>query len=99
MPAQALGPEPQDGSASGGLFQIGRGGQNRPRIGRVLVDLEDANPEKVKKQLADFNLLPEEWGGTTIFNEISALNYRLRSYQVVQSFLILLCRQLRMYTN
>ncbi|MBN2736349.1 MAG: translation initiation factor IF-2 [Spirochaetales bacterium] len=37
------------------------------------VDLVDANPEKVKKQLSDYNLLPEDWGGTTIFCEISAL--------------------------
>lgn len=37
------------------------------------VDLQDANPEKVKKQLADYNLLPEEWGGHTLYNEVSAL--------------------------
>ncbi len=37
------------------------------------IDLHDANPEKVKKQLADYDLLPEEWGGHTLYNEISAL--------------------------
>jgi translation initiation factor IF-2 len=37
------------------------------------VDLQDANPEKVKKQLADYDLLPEDWGGHTLYNEVSAL--------------------------
>lgn len=36
------------------------------------IDLETANPERVKKQLADLDLLPEEWGGKTILVEISA---------------------------
>lgn len=37
------------------------------------IDKADAKPEEVKKQLADMNLLPEEWGGQTIFAEVSAL--------------------------
>jgi len=37
------------------------------------IDLPDANIDKVKKQLAEFNLMPENWGGHTLFNEISAL--------------------------
>ncbi|MBN2534174.1 MAG: translation initiation factor IF-2 [Spirochaetales bacterium] len=37
------------------------------------IDLPDANIDKVKKQLAEFDLMPEEWGGHTLFNEISAL--------------------------
>ncbi len=37
------------------------------------IDLQDANQEKVKKQLADYDLLPEEWGGHTQYNEVSAL--------------------------
>ncbi len=36
------------------------------------IDKEDANPEKVKRELADFDLAPEEWGGETILGEISA---------------------------
>ena len=36
------------------------------------IDKPDAKPEEVKKQLADLNLLPEEWGGQTIFAEVSA---------------------------
>jgi len=36
------------------------------------IDLPDANPELVKRQLAEKGLIPEEWGGDTIFVEISA---------------------------
>ena len=37
------------------------------------MDMPGANPDKVKQELAEFNLLPEEWGGKTIFVEMSAL--------------------------
>ncbi|MGQ9623210.1 MAG: translation initiation factor IF-2 [Candidatus Caldatribacteriaceae bacterium] len=37
------------------------------------IDKPSANPEKVKQQLADYGLVPEEWGGSTIFVAISAL--------------------------
>ena len=37
------------------------------------IDKPDAKPEEVKKQLADQGLLPEEWGGQTIFTEVSAI--------------------------
>jgi len=36
------------------------------------IDKPAANPEKVKKELADLGLLPEKWGGTTLFAEVSA---------------------------
>jgi len=36
------------------------------------MDKEGANPENVKRQLSEHNLLPEEWGGDTIFVEVSA---------------------------
>ncbi|MCL5037115.1 MAG: translation initiation factor IF-2 [Chloroflexi bacterium] len=36
------------------------------------VDLPQANPEKVKQQLADHGLLPEDWGGDTICIPVSA---------------------------
>jgi translation initiation factor IF-2 len=38
-------------------------------------DLPEANPDRVKQQLSEYDLLPEEWGGETLFNEISALNH------------------------
>jgi len=37
------------------------------------IDLPDANPDRVKQQLSEYNLIPEEWGGSALFNEISAL--------------------------
>ncbi len=36
------------------------------------VDLADANPEKVKHELAKYDLVQESWGGQTLFAEISA---------------------------
>ncbi|MEZ5978282.1 MAG: translation initiation factor IF-2 [Planctomycetota bacterium] len=37
------------------------------------MDKPDANPEKVKQQLAGIDLVPEEWGGTTAIMPVSAL--------------------------
>jgi len=36
------------------------------------IDLPDANPDRVKQQLSELDLIPEEWGGSTIFVEVSA---------------------------
>jgi translation initiation factor IF-2 len=36
------------------------------------IDKEGADPDKVKQQMANYNLLPEEWGGDTIFVNTSA---------------------------
>ena len=36
------------------------------------IDVPDANPQKVKEELMQYELVPEEWGGDTIFVEISA---------------------------
>jgi translation initiation factor IF-2 len=37
------------------------------------IDLPDAQPERVKQQLADHGLIPEEWGGDTIYVNVSAI--------------------------
>ena len=37
------------------------------------VDLPEANPDRVKQQLSEHGLMPESWGGTTLFCEVSAL--------------------------
>jgi translation initiation factor IF-2 len=37
------------------------------------IDLHDANVDRVKQQLSDLGLMPEEWGGSTLYCEISAL--------------------------
>ncbi len=36
------------------------------------IDKPDAQPERVKRQLADRGLMPEEWGGDTVMVEVSA---------------------------
>jgi len=37
------------------------------------MDLPEANPDMVKKQLSEHDLIPEDWGGSTQYAEISAL--------------------------
>ncbi len=36
------------------------------------IDKDNANPERVQRELGEFGLLPEAWGGDTIFCETSA---------------------------
>jgi translation initiation factor IF-2 len=36
------------------------------------IDKEGANPEKVRSELAQMEISPEEWGGDTVFCEVSA---------------------------
>jgi len=36
------------------------------------IDKQNANPDKVMKELAEYNLISEEWGGSTLFAKISA---------------------------
>ena len=36
------------------------------------IDKPDAMPDRVKKQLADRGLMPEDWGGKTVFVDVSA---------------------------
>jgi len=37
------------------------------------IDKPDANIEKIKQSMTEFELVAEEWGGTTIYQEVSAL--------------------------
>jgi translation initiation factor IF-2 len=37
------------------------------------IDKPDSNPDRVKQQLSDLGLVPEEWGGDTIFVPVSAI--------------------------
>ncbi len=36
------------------------------------IDKPEANPDRVRQQLAELDLLPEEWGGQTIYSNVSA---------------------------
>ncbi len=37
------------------------------------MDKPGANPDRIKQQLTEYEIVPEEWGGTTIFSHVSAL--------------------------
>lgn len=37
------------------------------------MDKPGANPDRIKQQLTELEIVPEEWGGTTIFCEVSAM--------------------------
>jgi translation initiation factor IF-2 len=37
------------------------------------IDLPEAKPDRVMQQLSDLGLMPEDWGGTTLYCQISAL--------------------------
>jgi translation initiation factor IF-2 len=37
------------------------------------IDKIDANPDRVKQELTEYGLIPEDWGGDTIFTNVSAL--------------------------
>lgn len=36
------------------------------------IDKEGANPERIKQEIMEYGIVPEEWGGDTIFVEVSA---------------------------
>src|SRR5213075_2038067 len=36
------------------------------------IDKPNAQPERVKRELTDLGLMPEEWGGNTVFVDVSA---------------------------
>ena len=36
------------------------------------IDKPTANPDRVKQALTEYELVPEEWGGTTLYEEVSA---------------------------
>ncbi|GBE36842.1 translation initiation factor IF-2 [bacterium BMS3Bbin07] len=38
------------------------------------IDKPDANPQKVRSELAEYDIVPEEWGGKNIFVDVSAKN-------------------------
>ncbi|MEE9610689.1 MAG: translation initiation factor IF-2, partial [Desulfatiglandales bacterium] len=52
------------------------------------IDKPEANPEKVRRELAELDLTPEEWGGDTIFGDISA-----KTGEGIEEFLELLSLQ------
>ncbi len=52
------------------------------------IDKEEANPLRVRQELTEHNLVPEEWGGDTIFVDVSA-KQRLNLDKLMESILLL----------
>jgi translation initiation factor IF-2 len=59
------------------------------------IDKPDAQPERVKRQLADRNLMPEEWGGDTVVVEVSAKEKRNLDHLLEMILLVGDMRQLK----
>ncbi|MDW7644586.1 MAG: translation initiation factor IF-2 [Desulfuromonadales bacterium] len=51
------------------------------------MDKPEANPDRVKQELTEFGLVPESWGGETIFVEVSA-KQRLNIDQLLEMILL-----------
>jgi translation initiation factor IF-2 len=62
------------------------------------IDVADANPEKVKSELAAEGLQPEDWGGTTQFAEVSARE-RLNLDDLLERILLVADAELDLRAN
>lgn len=50
-------------------------------------DLPEANPDRVKQQLSEYDLIPEEWGGKTQYCQISAKK-KIGIHELLESILV-----------
>jgi translation initiation factor IF-2 len=62
------------------------------------VDLPDADPTRVRQQLTEQGLIPEEWGGDTVFVDVSA-KQRQNLDQLLEMILLTADVQLDLKTN
>jgi translation initiation factor IF-2 len=51
------------------------------------IDKPGANPDKIKQELADLDLLPEDWGGETMYVPVSALK-KMNLDKLLESILL-----------
>ncbi|CAM3389120.1 translation initiation factor IF-2 [Hydrogenibacillus schlegelii] len=63
------------------------------------IDKPDANPDRVKQELAEHGLIPEEWGGDTIFVHVSALRHQGIDELLEMILLVAEMRELRANPN
>jgi len=61
------------------------------------VDLPNGNPDRIKQQLSDQGLVPEQWGGETIFVEVSAK--RKQNIDALLEMLLLQAEILELHAN
>jgi translation initiation factor IF-2 len=62
------------------------------------IDLPDANPDRVKSELAAEGLQPEEWGGTTQFAQVSA-KQKLNLDDLLEKVLLVADAELELKAN
>src|SRR5919202_205752 len=62
------------------------------------IDVPDANPDRVKAELAAEGLQPEEWGGTTQFSEVSA-KQKLNLDDLLEKVLLVADAELELRAN
>ena len=62
------------------------------------IDLPDANPDRVKSELAAEDLQPEEWGGSTQFAEVSA-KQKLNLDELLEKILLVADAELELTAN
>ena len=63
------------------------------------VDKEAANPDRVKQALTEYELIPEDWGGTTQFANVSAITGKGVDELVEQIILVAEVEELRANPN
>lgn len=63
------------------------------------IDKPEANPEKIKQSLTEHGLVPEEWGGDTIFVNVSAKNRTGLDELIEMILLVAEIQQLRANPN
>jgi translation initiation factor IF-2 len=61
------------------------------------IDKENANPDRVKQQLAELGFVPEEWGGDTVFVHVSAL--KRQGLDTLLEMILLVAEMLELKAN
>ncbi len=61
------------------------------------IDKPDANPDRIMQQLADKELIPEDWGGDTIFVQVSAKTGE--GIDTLEEMILLQAEMLNLRTN
>ena len=52
------------------------------------IDKPSANIDRVKQELSEYELIPEDWGGSTIFVPVSATDQRRYSTDLLEMILL-----------
>ncbi len=61
------------------------------------IDKENANPDRVKQQLAEIGIVPEDWGGDTVFAHVSAI--KKQGLETLLEMVLLVAEMLELKAN